>query len=77
MDSVREDIPLEHLVVGNVLRIRHGDKIPVGGVVIEGDSNIDESMVTGEPIAVVKIEGDKTIGATVNTAGSLLIKNVT
>ena len=69
-----EDIPLEHVHVGDVLRIRPGDKIPVDGVVTEGESNIDESMVTGEPIAVSKKEGDRVIGATVNTTGSLLIK---
>jgi len=73
-DGSEEDIPLEHVQVGNVLRIRPGDKIPVDGVVIEGESNIDESMVTGESIAVTKKEGDKVIGATVNATGSLLIK---
>jgi Cu+-exporting ATPase len=56
------------------LRIRPGDKIPVDAVVIEGESNIDESMVTGEPIAIAKRAGDKVIGATVNATGSLLIR---
>lgn len=73
-DGTEEDIPLEHVQVGNTLRIRPGDKIPIDGVVIEGESNIDESMVTGEPIAIAKREGDKVIGATVNATGSLLIK---
>jgi len=73
-DGSEEDIPLEHVKVGDVLRIRPGDKIPVDSVVTEGESNIDESMVTGEPIAVAKKEGDKVIGATVNATGSLLIK---
>ncbi len=73
-DGSEEDIPLEHVQVGDVLRIRPGDKIPVDGVVTEGESNIDESMVTGESIAVVKKEGDKVIGASVNATGSLLIK---
>lgn len=73
-DGSEEDIPLEHVQVGDVLRIRPGDKIPVDGVVTEGESNIDESMVTGESIAVVKKEGDKVIGATVNATGSLLVK---
>jgi len=73
-DGTEEDIPLEEVVVGDILRIRPGDKIPVDGVVTEGESNIDESMVTGEPIAVAKREGDKVIGATVNTTGSLLIE---
>ncbi|PHS37138.1 MAG: copper-translocating P-type ATPase [Sulfurovum sp.] len=69
-----EDIPLEEVHVGDILRIRPGDKIPVDGIVTEGESNIDESMVTGESIAVSKKEGDKVIGATVNASGSLLIK---
>ncbi len=73
-DGTEEDIPLEHVQVGDVLRIRPGDKIPVDGVVTEGESNIDESMVTGESIAVSKKEGDRVIGATVNATGSLLIK---
>ena len=73
-DGSEEEIPLEEVVVGNILRIRPGDKIPVDGVVTEGESNIDESMVTGEPIAVAKKEGDRVIGATVNATGSLLIK---
>lgn len=73
-DGSEEDIPLEHVQVGDILRIRPGDKIPVDGMVTEGESNIDESMVTGESIAVAKKEGDKVIGATVNTTGSLLIK---
>lgn len=72
-DGSEEDIPLEHVQVGDVLRIRPGDKIPVDGVVIEGESNIDESMVTGEPIAIKKTTGEKVIGATVNSTGSLLI----
>jgi len=73
-DGSEEDIPLEQVQVGHVLRIRPGDKIPVDGVVIEGESNINESMVTGEPIAVKKIEGNRVIGATVNTTGTLMIK---
>ena len=73
-DGSEEDIPLEHVQVGDILRIRPGDKIPVDGVVTEGESNIDESMVTGEPVAIAKKAGDKVIGATVNATGSLLIK---
>ena len=73
-DGTEEDIALEHVKVEDVLRIRPGDKVPVDGVVVEGESNIDESMVTGEPIAISKKEGDKVIGATVNATGSLLIK---
>jgi Cu+-exporting ATPase len=73
-DKSEEDIPLENVQVGDVLRIRPGEKIPVDGIVTDGKSNIDESMVTGESIAVEKKEGDKVIGATVNATGSLLIK---
>ncbi len=73
-DGTEEDIPLGEVVVGDILRIRPGDKIPVDGVVTEGESNIDESMVTGEPIAIAKKEGDPVIGATVNATGSLLVK---
>jgi Cu+-exporting ATPase len=73
-DGTEEDISLEEVQVGDVLRIRPGDKVPVDGKVIEGESNIDESMVTGEPIAVAKKEGDEVIGATVNATGSLLIR---
>ena len=73
-DGSEEDIPLEHVKVGDILRIRPGDKIPVDGVVTEGESNIDESMVTGEPVSIAKKAGDNVIGATVNATGSLLIK---
>jgi len=69
-----EDIPLEHVKVGDVLRIRPGEKVPVDGAVNEGESNVDESMVTGEPIPVEKQAGDKLIGATVNGNGSLLMR---
>ncbi len=73
-DGSEEDIALESVKVGDILRIRPGDKIPVDGVVREGESNIDESMVTGEPVAVPKKAGDTVIGATVNATGSLLIE---
>jgi len=73
-DGREEDIALEEVQVGDILRIRPGDKIPVDGVVTEGESNIDESMVTGEPVAIAKKTGDTVIGATVNATGSLLIK---
>jgi Cu+-exporting ATPase len=69
-----EDIPLEHVKPGDILRIRPGEKVPVDGIVAEGESNIDESMVTGEPIPVAKLAGEKLIGATVNTTGSLLMR---
>jgi len=69
-----EDIPIEHVIVGNQLLIRPGEKVPVDGDVIEGDSTVDESMVTGEPVPVKKTSGDKLIGATVNGTGSLLMR---
>ncbi len=73
-DGTEEDISLEHVQPGDKLRIRPGEKVPVDGQVIEGESNVDESMVTGEPIPVVKTEGEKLIGATVNGTGSLLMR---
>ena len=69
-----EDIPLEHVMPGNTLRIRPGEKVPVDGTVIEGESHVDESMVTGEPIPVSKKTGDQLIGATVNGTGSMLMR---
>ena len=69
-----EDIPLEHVQVGDILRVRPGEKIPVDGQVVEGRSAIDEAMVTGEPIPVEKQQGDHLIGATVNGTGGLLMR---
>jgi Cu+-exporting ATPase len=69
-----QDVPLEEVRPGNTLRIRPGEKVPVDGVVVEGSSNVDESMVTGEPVPVEKRAGDRLIGATVNTTGSLLMR---
>jgi len=69
-----EDIPLEQVKPGDILRVRPGEKVPVDGVVTDGNSAVDESMVTGEPIPVEKITGEKLIGATVNGTGSLLIR---
>lgn len=73
-DGREEDIPLEDVKVGDILRVRPGEKIPVDGIVIDGESNVDESMVTGEPIAVAKLAGEKLIGATVNGTGSMLMQ---
>ena len=75
-NGIEEDISLDMVKSGDVLRIRPGDKVPVDGIVVEGESNIDESMITGEPIPVAKQAGDKVIGATVNSTGSLLMKAV-
>ena len=72
-DGSEEDIPLEQVVPGDILRVRPGEKIPVDGSVTNGISSVDESMVTGEPIPVEKGVGDKLIGATVNGTGSLLM----
>ena len=65
-----EDIPLEEVRVGDVLRVRPGEKIPVDGELLNGSSSIDESMVTGEPIPIEKIAGDSVVGGTVNGTGS-------
>ena len=74
-DGTEEDIPLTHVHVGDTLRVRPGEKVPVDGVVVEGTSSIDESMLTGEPVPVTKRPGDKVIGATMNTSGSLVIRS--
>jgi len=68
------DVPLEEVKVGDRLRVRPGEKIPVDGVVLEGKSNVDESMVTGEPVPVEKQKDERVIGATVNATGSLIIR---
>ena len=71
----RHDVPLTHVHVGDLLRVRPGEKVPVDGVVVEGASAVDESMLTGEPIPVTKRPGDKLIGATLNTSGSLTMRS--
>jgi Cu+-exporting ATPase len=68
------DVPLDQLNVGDTLRVRPGEKIPVDGVVLEGSSSVDEAMISGEPLPVAKTAGDEVIGATVNGTGSLLIE---
>ena len=73
-DGSEEDIPLEQVMVGDVLRVRPGEKIPVDGIVTDGRSSVDESMVTGESIPVEKELDARVIGATVNGTGSLLIR---
>ncbi len=73
-DGKEEDIPLEDVQPGDILRVRPGEKVPVDGVVLEGSSALDESMVTGEPIPVEKSAGSRLIGATVNGTGSILMK---
>jgi Cu+-exporting ATPase len=73
-DNTEEDIPLAHVHIGDTLRVRPGEKVPVDGAVLEGESALDESMLTGEPIPVTKRPGDKLIGATINTSGSLIMR---
>jgi len=73
-DGNESDIPMEHVMKGDRLRVRPGEKIPVDGVVLEGSSSVDESMISGEPIPVEKQAGDKLIGATVNGTGSLIME---
>ena len=73
-DGREEDIPLAHVKPGDTLRVRPGEKVPVDGVVLEGTSALDESLVTGESIPVEKAPGDRLIGATVNGTGGLLMR---
>jgi Cu+-exporting ATPase len=72
-DGSEEDIPLAHVHVGDTLRVRPGEKVPVDGIVIDGGSAVDESMLTGEPMPVYKRPDDKLIGGTLNTSGALIM----
>lgn len=73
-DGSEQQVPLESVTVGNRLRVKPGEKIPVDGTVLEGSSRVDESMITGEPVPVAKTTGAKVTGATVNGNGALLIR---
>ncbi len=73
-DKSEKDIPLEEVKKGDVLRVRPGEKVPTDGVVLEGSSSIDESMITGEPFPVTKHMGDKVTGATLNGSGSFIMR---
>ncbi len=75
-DGQEEDVPIEHIHVGDHLRVRPGEKVPVDGEVIEGQSAVDESMITGEPMPVEKEVGSYVSGATVNGLGSFVMKAV-
>lgn len=75
MDGSEEDTPVAHVHVGDTLRIRPGEMVPVDGVVLEGRSAVDESMLTGEPVPVSKGPGDRLIGATLNTSGALVMRS--
>ncbi len=72
-DGQELEIPLEDVKVGDKLRVRPGDKVPVDGKVLEGRSSIDESMISGEPVPVEKVSGDDVTGATINGTGSLVV----
>jgi P-type Cu+ transporter len=73
-DGTEEQVPLEKVTVGNRLRVKPGEKVPVDGTVLDGTSRVDESMITGEPMPVAKAVGGKVTGATVNGNGSLVIR---
>ncbi|MEE9219638.1 MAG: heavy metal translocating P-type ATPase [Acidobacteriota bacterium] len=73
-DGAEEDIPLESVRPGERLRVRPGEKVPVDGIIIEGESSVDESMVTGEPIPVEKIPGSRVTGATLNGTGTFVMR---
>jgi Cu+-exporting ATPase len=73
-DGIEEDVSLDQVHIGDKLRVRPGEKIPVDGVVVEGSSSVDESMITGEPVPAEKGAGEKVIGSTVNGTGSMIIK---
>jgi Cu+-exporting ATPase len=74
-DGTERDVPIESVEVGRVLRVRPGQKVPVDGIVLEGSSSVDESMITGESVPVEKFKGARVIGATVNGTGTLLIRS--
>ena len=73
-NGIEQDIPLEQVVVGDLVRVRPGEKVPVDGLIEEGRSALDESMITGESLPVEKSTGDQVIGATINTTGSFLFR---
>lgn len=74
VDGNEKDVPVDELQKGDLLRVRPGEKIPIDGIITEGKSTIDESMITGEPMPVEKASGDKVIGATVNQTGSFVMR---
>src|SRR5215831_19218941 len=73
-DGTEIDVPAEHIAVGDILRVRPGEKIPVDGIVTDGSSSVDESLMSGEPIPIEKSAGQRVIGGTVNGTGSLLMR---
>jgi Cu+-exporting ATPase len=73
-DGMELDVPLEHIQVGDMLRVRPGEKVPLDGVVTDGESSVDESLMTGEPIPVEKLAGARVIGGTINGTGTLVMR---
>ena len=73
-DGSEEDVPLPHISVGDLLRVRPGEKVPVDGLVVDGRTSVDESMVTGEPVPVEKENGSRVTGGTVNGTGSIVMR---
>jgi P-type Cu+ transporter len=73
-DGSEEEIQMSQLQIGDLLRVRPGEKVPVDGIVEQGESHVDESMITGESVPVRKIAGDRVIGATINAGGALVIR---
>ncbi len=73
-DGIDEDVPVDQLLIGDRVRVRPGEKVPVDGRVLEGHSTVDESMLTGEPLPVDKHAGDRVVGATLNQTGALLVE---
>lgn len=74
VDGIEEDVPVDELKIGDLVRVRPGEKVPIDGVIVEGQSNLDESMITGEPHSVPKGMGDGVIGATINQSGSFVMR---
>jgi P-type Cu+ transporter len=73
-DGGEREMPLDQVVVGDLVRVRPGDRVPVDGIVVDGASAVDESMITGEPLPVEKTSGDRVIGATINASGSFVLR---
>ena len=73
-DGTEIDVPIEHIEPGDQLRVRPGEKVPVDGIVVTGDSSVDESLMTGEPIPVEKAEGSRVVGGTVNGTGTFVMR---
>ncbi len=73
-DGTEIDVPIEHIEPGDQLRVRPGEKVPVDGIVVTGDSSVDESLMTGEPIPVEKTEGSRVVGGTVNGTGTFMMR---